>query len=151
MKEIQIFLHSNQLSVIFDAHCPCLHNNQGVSKGPPAVNLVEGPPGSAGSHSEHQSWQSRTVSKELVGSSTLPHCESNSETKVNTPALHFPPEHHTQAAGPATFPLAAVIFGQVTSPCAWSDPAPLVHWPTGLLPCKLEPEPLPVPYVLSLF
>lgn len=57
--------------------------------------------------------------EDLVGNGTLPHCDVNSETQVNTSTTpDFPSERHTRAAGPAMSPLAAVIFGQVASPFA---------------------------------
>lgn len=89
---------------------------------PPTVNLVEVPPGSAGRSSKHQSCQSRAVSKDLVGSKPLPHCDCNSETKVDTPALHFPPVPHASR---------------------WASHVPTGRcdlWPSGVSLCLIRPS-----------
>lgn len=90
-----------------------------------------------------------------VGRRVLPRCDCSSESKVSAelpaPPSHFPWELHTRAGGPTKSPLTAVICGQVASPSARSDPAPLVRRPTGLLPRQPGPGLLLVPYVLCFF
>lgn len=91
-------------------------------------------------------------SRDVVGRRRSLSDVCSSESKVNTqlhaPSSHFPWELPMQAYRPTVSPLTAVICGQVAFPSARSDPALLVHWPTGLHPCKLGPALLLVPYVM---